>query len=295
MFLLGTKQVEAQRSPTYTQYMFNGLVVNPAYTGSQKAMAFTAAYRSQWTGIKGAPETQLFSMHTPVKFSRSSVGGMLVHDQAGVLSQTTLNGTYSYYIPVSAHGRIAMGGQLGLSYYRANLADLDIVTQGNTVDPTFMANEGDLMPNLGLGVYYYSKTTYVGIAMPTVVNNKWKSNDQEIEAEHRHYFLTAGHVFDLNHDLKLKPNVLLRWVEGGPIHYDINVNVFFRDLGSVGVSYSLDNAVSGLLEVNITNQLAFGYSYGYSINTFNRWGTHEFVLNYRISKDAHIIRSPRYF
>src|SRR6188508_2134320 len=73
----------AQQQPIFTQYMFNGLVINPAYSGSHESMTLTASARSQWTGIKGAPQTQVFSAHSPIKFSRSAAGAVLMHDKAG--------------------------------------------------------------------------------------------------------------------------------------------------------------------------------------------------------------------
>lgn len=298
MLLLGMRAGYGQRNPIFTQYMFNGLVVNPAYTGSQKSMMLTASVRSQWTKIKGAPQTQVFTAHAPIKFSRSAAGVVALHDQAGVIGRTTLYGTYAYHIPVSKEGKISVGAQAGLSYYQAKLGDVNVVTQNNTGDVAFAANETRVMPNLGIGAYYYSKRSYVGLSIPTIINNSWRGVDQiKNEAQVRHYYLTAGHVMDLSPDLKLKPNILVRWVEGGPIQYDINANLFIRRVLWVGVSYRLQDSVDGLLEWNINEQLAFGYSYGYPVSALSavQWGTHEIVLNYRLKKNKHIIRSPRYF
>ena len=138
-----------QQTSLFTQYMFNGLVINPAYTGSHGNMTTTAAYRSQWTRLKGAPQTQVASFHSPIKFSRSAAGALLQHDQAGVTHQYTLYGTYAYHIPVSKNAKISVGGQGGISYYQANRTDANIVTNGNVPDPTYMTNESRFMPNLG--------------------------------------------------------------------------------------------------------------------------------------------------
>lgn len=288
-----------QRNPIFAQYMFNGLVLNPAYSGSQKTMVLTASVRSQWTGINGAPQTQVFTAHSPIKFSRSSAGGVIIHDQAGVIGQTTVYGTYAYHIPVSRNAKISVGGQAGVTYYAANLSDVNVVTQNNTPDIAFASNESRVLPNLGIGVYYYSKTTYVGLSLPTLINNKWSVTDglNNNQAQLRHYYLTAGHVFDLSPDLKLKPNFLLKWVEGGPFQYDINANLFIKQAVAVGLSYRMGDSVDGLFQWNINDQLAFGYSYGYPVSSLAQvqWGTHEIVLNYRLKQNKSVIRSPRYF
>jgi type IX secretion system PorP/SprF family membrane protein len=288
----------AQQQPIFTQYMFNGLVINPAYSGSHESMTMTASARSQWSGIKGAPQTQVFSAHSPIKFSRSAAGAVLMHDKAGVINQTMAYATYAYHIPVSENGKVSVGTQAGFTYYQANLASLNIVSQNNTTDVAFSGNDTRMLPNLGIGAYYYSKTSYVGISMPTLINNKWSRDNQLNQStQQRHYFITAGHVFDLNPDLKLKPSVLLRWVENGPFQYDLNANLFIKTSASVGVSYRMNASMDALFQWFVNDQFAVGYSYGYPINSLAaaQWGTHEIVLNYRLKRDMHIIRSPRFF
>ena len=67
----------SQQKAMFTQYMFNGLAVNPAYSAMDEALNVTAVARQQWTGFKGAPNTQTFTVHTPIKESNSSVGFMM--------------------------------------------------------------------------------------------------------------------------------------------------------------------------------------------------------------------------
>jgi len=292
-----TLSANAQQTTLFTQYMFNGLVINPAYTGTHGNMTASASYRSQWTRLKGAPQTQIATLHSPIKFSRSAAGVMLMHDQAGVTHQYSIYGTYAYHIPVSANGKLSVGGQAGINYYQANRADAHIVTNGNQPDPTYQTNDSRFQPNLGIGAYYYTKRTYVGLSLPTIINNKWNSGDVNVARQKRTYLLSAGHVMDLGANVKLKPNVLLRWEEGGPFQYDVNANVLFAEVLWLGVSYRMKDSVDGLIEFVINNQFNVGYSYGYPITPLTnvQSGTHEFVLNYRIKRNKNVVFSPRYF
>jgi type IX secretion system PorP/SprF family membrane protein len=296
--ILISRQGYTQQNPLFTQYMFNGLVLNPAYSGSHESLTTTAAVRSQWNGIKGAPQTQVASLHSPLKFSRSAAGAVFVHDKVSVINQYMFYGTYAYRIPVSKNAKLAVGGQAGVTYYQANLSDLNIITQNGQSDPTFAQNETRLLPNLGIGVYFYSKRSYIGLSLPTLINNRWNDQDAYTQArQKRHYFLSAGHVFPIAANLKLKPNVLLKWVEGGAFQYDLNANMLLHEIVWVGFSYRLKDSVDGLLELNISNHLSVGYSYGYPISALAsaQTGTHEVVLNYRINRNKHIVFSPRYF
>jgi type IX secretion system PorP/SprF family membrane protein len=288
----------AQQHPIFTQYMFNGLVLNPAYSGSHESMTLAASLRRQWTGIKGAPQTEVFTAHTPLGFTRSAAGMVLTHDHVGVTNQYMVYGTYAYHIPVSTNAKISVGGQAGATYYNTNLTDLDIVTSNNAADPAFANNTSRFLPNIGMGIYYYSKTTYAGLSLPTVIDNKWYNKDPLIKArQERHYFLTAGHVFDLSPSLKLKPNVLLKWVEHGPFQYDVNANLLIQEVLWVGVSYRMKDSVDGILEWIINDQMRLGYSYGYPTSAISsyQYGTHEIVLNFSLKQNKNIVFSPRYF
>ena len=57
---------EAQQDPQYTQYMYNPLAINPAYTGSRDVLSVVGLYRSQWVGLEGAPRTFTVSAHSPL-------------------------------------------------------------------------------------------------------------------------------------------------------------------------------------------------------------------------------------
>lgn len=288
----------SQQHPLFSQYMFNGLVINPAYTGSHESLTLTAASRSQWTGLAGSPQTQVASAHSPIKLSRSAIGGVVTHDEIGVTNQYTVYGTYAYRIPVSETAKISVGAQAGISYYESNLTDLVIITPGGQPDPAFAQTESRWLPNLGIGVYYYSKRSYLGLSLPTLINNRWDSQDAIAKSRQtRQYFLSAGHVFDLSANLKLKPNVLLKWLEGGEFQYDLNANLLIHELIWLGVSYRMNDSFDGLIQWNITPQLSLGYSYGYPTSTLSsaQYGTHEIVVGYRIKNIRNIVFSPRYF
>ena len=70
LLVLWVLSAQGQQDPQYTQYMYNTLSVNPAYAGSRGELSMTAIYRSQWTGLDGAPETFNINFHSPIRNSR---------------------------------------------------------------------------------------------------------------------------------------------------------------------------------------------------------------------------------
>jgi type IX secretion system PorP/SprF family membrane protein len=78
--------VKAQQEAMYTQYMFNGMAINPAYIAMDEMLAVTLLTRHQWVGFDGAPNTQTISFHTPYKTSNTFYGAILLRDNIGEVS-----------------------------------------------------------------------------------------------------------------------------------------------------------------------------------------------------------------
>src|ERR1700749_582462 len=58
--------VTAQQRPQYTQYVFNNILLNPAVSGIENYTDVKAGYRSQWTGLTGAPVTSYITFSAPI-------------------------------------------------------------------------------------------------------------------------------------------------------------------------------------------------------------------------------------
>src|SRR3546814_16205297 len=55
-------EIRAQQNVQFTQYIFNSMSVNPAYTGYKEEWFGQLGLRSQWVGLEGAPQTGLLSI-----------------------------------------------------------------------------------------------------------------------------------------------------------------------------------------------------------------------------------------
>jgi type IX secretion system PorP/SprF family membrane protein len=292
--LTGGLTTYGQQQVMFTQYMFNGLAINPAYAGSHETVSLTALAREQWTGIDGAPSTQTFSVHSPVFNKRIGLGLLLLHDEIGVTEQSGVYGSYSYKIPFVNGGKLALGLQAGFTFYNAKFSEV------SDTNPAF-AN-GDVkesQPNFGFGAYYFTDRFYAGISVPQLVQNSFDKNNNDSDSQLlRHYFITSGYVFDISRNLKLKPNVLVKAVEGAPVEIDLNVNLLINELIWVGVSYRSFDSFDAIFQLQVTDRLQIGYSYDFATTTDLRRvnnGSHEIMLNYRFTLNKSRIITPRYF
>ncbi|WP_051633361.1 PorP/SprF family type IX secretion system membrane protein [Thermonema rossianum] len=300
LLLAGWGSLRAQQDAMFTQYMFNMLAINPAYAGSHDVVSFTGLFRKQWVGIEGAPTTATLSADFPLWNERLGGGVNIVHDQIGVMQTTGLYASYAYRIKFSEKARLSMGLQAGMSYFVANYQDAQST---NYYDPALASNVTRALPNVGAGLWYHTDKFFAGFSVPHLLNNSLTEN-QSLNAggadearQYRHYFFTTGYVFDLSPVIKLKPWILAKSVEGAPLQFDLNANVWFHERVGVGVSYRSGDSVDGLFQFQLNNQWLLGYAYDYTLSNLGRYntGSHELMLRYQFSTKKDKIISPRFF
>lgn len=284
----------AQQDAQFTQYMYNTINVNPAYAGSRGAMSIFGLHRTQWVGQDGAPVTNALSLNTPLNESNLGIGISFVNDRIGPTVENTISADVSYTVQASENYKLSFGIKGTGNFFNLDVTQLNPQQQG---DPQFQ-NLNKFSPNIGAGIYLHSDKTYFGISVPNFIESKrYDDNDVAIFRERINYYLIAGHVFDLNSDIKFKPALLTKVVEGAPLQVDVSANFMFYEKFVVGAAYRWDAAVSALAGFQVTDGLYIGYGYDMettNLNNYNR-GSHEVFLRYELFNNINKIISPRFF
>jgi type IX secretion system PorP/SprF family membrane protein len=301
LFLWGTFSVSfplrAQQDPMYSQFMYNGLAINPATAGSAETLSATAIYRQQWTGIKGSPETQTLNIDAPVYGKKIGLGLSIINDKVGVTQNLVINTLYAYRLQFE-EGALSMALQAGINNYNANYASVNTDPQ-NTGDNAFGSNVNRVIFNFGTGVYYYGRRLSAGLSVPHILNQSLDGlNQTSVQSrQYRHYFLTAGYVFDAGENFKIKPSALFKVAGGAPLQADINSNFWYKETYCIGVSYRTSNSFIALFQLQIAEQLRFGYAYDYMLTKLGSFasGNHEIMLRYELVKKNTKIITPRFF
>jgi type IX secretion system PorP/SprF family membrane protein len=286
---------EAQQVATYSQYMFNGLAINPAYAGSHDVLSATALARFQNVGLPGAPNTQTFTLHSPLRNKKVGLGLLAIHDKLSVIDQTGVHISYAYRLPVTQKSTLAFGLQAGYSWYRARYTELELF---NNPDPVFNQDVRESRPNIGAGIFYSTRMAYFGISMPHLLNNVFeRGEDINTVYQNKPLIITGGYVFTLNQLFKLKPNFLFKVVDGRPVEFDVNANLLFDEIIWVGLSYKSSRQAVLLTDLQLTDQIRFGYSYTITAGHIRvvELGSHEVMLNYRFKYNKKSVVTPRYF
>lgn len=317
----------AQQRPQYTQYVFNNYLLNPAVTGIENYTDAKVGYRSQWTGLNGAPVTSYFSINAPLgeaflqgdatafpasggenpssrlytQYYRAAephhgIGFQVVSDKAGPITQTNINATYAYHLGLTDRLNLAVGVSAGINNLSINTALITVVDQGDNAINNLDASQ--LKPDLGVGVWAYSADYYVGVsALQVLPQNLYLTTGSQATQIKTvpHYFLTAGYRLHLGDDVTLLPSALLKFIDPAPATFDINMKLSFRDRFWFGGSYRKDDSYAVLAGFNLSSLVNVSYSYDITTSALRTVsnGTHEIVLGILLN-NRYKLTSPQH-
>ena len=325
MLLLGVKSY-AQQSIQFTQYIFNSISVNPAYTGYKEEWFGQMGLRSQWTGWEGAPKTGTLSIDgvvDPIN-KRHGVGLQVTADKLGAQSATSIFANYALRLQLDDEDnqRLSLGVGVGVTQYGLDGNKLQAVETGDVVIPT--GKLSSYKPDIRLGVYYYNPKWYAGLAVQDLFanassNDEFRFNENSLESLHRNIsaYLIAGVLFELEEGLHLRPSLLVKDDFKGPTSLDVNAMFIFNNKFWIGGGYrtrarvfdkreyydksplklSANNAITGIAQFYATDRLRIGYSYDVMLNKMSglQNGTHEVTLGITFGQSLRTMLSPRYF
>ena len=184
--------LRAQQDAQYTQFMYNKLPQNAAYTGSREVLSIRALYRSQWVGdknggIEGAPNTASFSIHSPLKNEHFALGFFFVNDRLGQEHKNQFNATYAYRVNLGKKFKLSMGINAGIYWYKWNATN----EIGNDIgDPVLQQNVSRILPDVGAGLYVYHPNFYVGASVPNFIKGDLNGKNSTGNAKRTPHFVT---------------------------------------------------------------------------------------------------------
>lgn len=289
----------SQQELQVSQYMFNGLLLNPAYAGTHDYFSASLLHRSQWVNLDNAPTTQVFAIDGPIAKDKLGLGLIVSNDQLGIISQLDVAANLSVKFQLG-QGNLSFGLKGGISSYSADLSSVEI---WDIQDQVYNQNniQGELVTKFGFGAYYYMDNFFAGISVPVIY-----SLDDAILPEltsqnnyfTQHYYANVGGIIEAGPSLAFKPSILVKYLPNAPVEVDLNCNALFFNRLWLGLGYRTQDALIGMVEYNITLQLRAGYAYDYTLTDIQTYssGSHEIMIGYDFGKNVSIkTRSPRYF
>lgn len=258
---------------------------NPAATGLGNQTMLSSAIRSQWSGVKGAPNVQLFNLSIPEGEKRLGYGALLMMDKTFIEHQTRLFASFSYRLPLGEKKSLYLGVQGGGNHINLNFNDLNLAHK----DDGKLENLTRFYPNIGVGVHYKMEKGFFSFSAPMMFGHKNEKNKDAISLsplDDPHLYLSAGIRYPaFAENWKYILNALIRWVDNAPSSSVINAGLAYQNSellfiyhhnSSLGVSVLFDNG----------GPISVGYAYQFS--TFDllskvHYGNHELILRIRFN------------
>lgn len=287
--------------PVYSQYLQNGLMINPAYTGTRGSLSTFLSYRMQWMNMPGSPRIQSVSLHAPMKNDKVAVGVLGQFMNFGSTRSSSLYASYAYHIRLK-DSRLSFGLKAGFDKSNTDYSEI-LSSLSNQDDPVFLVNDKPYMlPNFGAGVYYSSSKLFAGLSVPSFLSYA-KTRTGSVQAFHSFnnydFIFSGGGLITFSPFFKFKPSVLINYSLNSNrklTQFDLNGNIILADMLWLGGSWRTTEKVAvGIIQVQINPQMMFGVSYDYAgMKSFKTGGSTEFILRYEFGYKLSA-SNPRYF
>lgn len=303
----------AQQDVQQSQYMFNGIYINPAYAGYKQNLNLHSFYRSQWTGMPGGPVSMSLAVDATANDGNVGLALQLANDKLGAQSNLTAYASYAYRLRMNADGssRLALGFGVGVMQLGINGALLT-TNDPELYQPTGMQSK--MVPDARLGIYYSDDKYYAGLSADNLVAQFIDVRINNYLAQPKpHYYLTAGMLVPVSEDVLVKPSILIKDDRGGPTSLDVNAFLLFGQKLWLGASYrtgvklysknylqrdlSRLNSFVGAIEVFPLQNLRVGYAYDVAVGPLKGYsgGTHELSIGFYLKTPKVRMLTPRYF
>jgi type IX secretion system PorP/SprF family membrane protein len=313
ILVLSTGATFAQQDAQQSQYMFNGIYINPAYAGYKENLNLHSYYRSQWTGIEGAPTSMSLAVDAIANNGNVGLALQISNDRLGAQTNLSAYANYAYRLRMNNEGtsRLALGFGIGVMQLGMNGALLN----PNDPEPNLSTGmQSTFVPDGRVGVFYSDEKYYAGVSADNLISQFINVRNRGYIAQPKpHYYVTGGALFPLSQDVLLKPSVLLKDDAGGPTSLDLNAFFILGQRLWVGGSYRTGVKLynKNYLQSNLSNLNSFvaamelfplenlrvGYAYDISIGPLKGYsgGTHEISIGFYIKTQKTRMLTPRFF
>ncbi|WP_244154632.1 PorP/SprF family type IX secretion system membrane protein [Pedobacter soli] len=312
-FIMLSQGVFAQQDAQYSQYMFNGIYINPAYAGYKEVLNVHSFYRSQWTGITGAPRSMSLAVDAIANSGNVGLALQVASDKLGAQTNLSIYGNYAYRIRMNDDGssRLALG--LGVGMVQLGI-DGSMLNPNNPEPNQPVGVQSTIVPDARAGVYFANDKYYAGFSVDNLIATYIDIDRYAFIPQPKpHYYLTAGALFPLSENFQIKPSFLLKDDRGGPTSLDVNAFLMIKDFIWIGGSYRTGvklydksylqkdltprNSAVAAIQIFPSEKIRIGYGYDFSIGPLQGYssGTHEISIAYSFIRQNIRVSTPRVF
>ena len=271
-------EVFAQQDPLYALYLNNPVVINPGFTGINNNLMTNLSYRTQWSAFDGNPTTVAANGQISLLNNKVGAGALLVSDKIGENVSTSASGLFSYKIELKDK-LFSFGMQAGVMNYKTDPGKLNFT---DADDPSF-ERLSETKFNLGAGAVLKSEKYIIGLSVPRMLANSFKTVGQSVQLYQQHFYLFGSYIHFVNERILLKPSVLFKGVKGAPISTDLNFLVDINRAYAAGIFTRNFKAFGVTAQINFLEKYKLAYLFEVPTNKSvgSQFSTHEVMIGFR--------------
>lgn len=234
------------------------LLINPATAGIDTTIQLSLGVQKQWTGIEGAPLSELLQYRMPLA-RNGGLGAWIHNDAYGITNNLQLGAVYAYKIQLKNNFL-----SFGLSLSALMLHESRVTGLNDPADPAFAEPLGNQFGfNAGFGMYYSGEKFYAGFSIPQLLTNDIKENSltNGIDFARMQYYLSGGYRFDLSSKISLSPSALLQLSGATEVGYAFMLTAAYARRVEIGAGWSFPSQLQLSAGAAVTKKLSLRYQF----------------------------------
>ena len=305
-FFLLSASANAQQDPEFTQFMFNKMYYNPAFAGVEGVTQFNLMVRSKWTGYAstfdgagGAPNTQVFSINSPLYKLKSGFGAYLINDNLGNLNNLGFQGAYAYHIKVK-ESKLSLGVNMG---FFSQSIDFSKYRPADPSDPLLgSGKDTQVRFDMGFGAYFQAKKFYVSASVNHLLSPSFNFGIENLRnALQPTLVFMGGYHYEVSYNLVITPSVLVQ-SDLEKVLINFGAIARYNDKFWGGITYKYQESAALILGMSLLKSKALEVGYGFDYIVHDQEAkqptSHEIRLGYFLPVSTFggkkVVRTPRF-
>jgi type IX secretion system PorP/SprF family membrane protein len=285
-------QSTAQQIHTVSQYNLHRFLHNPAGAALNGASSVGLTFRSQWSGISGAPKTQMAYGEKYFAAKRLGMAAVLYNDVTGPTKRTGLQYAINYKLPLDASGKntLSFGIEAKGLQYSIDKNELSASIPG---DPVLAEKTNLTKGDAGVGVYYSSPKLNLGASIGQILNSGLRFADNVANTSlraslYRHYYFMGDYTYTDGTN-KVIPSFQIVYLPQSPIEATFGARLEHNENFWWGAHLRVKQGWMLQAGYIHNKKIRFGYAYDFyktPLSIFNSggFGAHELMLQYQFNK-----------
>ncbi|MBU0488977.1 MAG: type IX secretion system membrane protein PorP/SprF [Bacteroidetes bacterium] len=285
----------AQNDPQISHFMFAQTAYNPAFSTHEPEYNVWLLARQQWVGFNEAPSTQWIGFDTYFP----GIGGFglcIANDMLGFEKSINLKLQYTFNFQLNE--KAVLCPSVGAGIASRSLDGSKLIYEDIYVsDPEGLYSmQNEMIPDFDFGIRYLSPSLTFGLSSSHIANS---ITGTDFFQKPRHIYLFGAYRIKSD-KIEITPSFLVK-SSIFITHVDINGMFTYNDKFWFGLSYRLQEAITGLIGLKFYSKYMIGYSYDLHtgpVKSANCSGSHEIFLKatfLKPEKPYSYYKTPRLF